>query len=214
MELPHLGKHCSRSDCNKLDFLPIKCDACAMLFCDEHFSYSAHSCPKAYKKNNQVPVCPLCNKPIPVGKDLHPDFVVGAHIDTDCQSDPAKSHRKVFTNKCAYKRCKTKEIIPVVCNECSMNFCLRHRHPTDHACEGKGAHRRWIFEAQANIAQGIQGNVTEDEALARALALSMEVNKPSVDKKKQEELDFALAKQLQATETQTTRPSKDRCNVS
>lgn len=214
MELPNLGNHCSKSDCNKLDFLPIKCDACKLLFCDEHFRYNTHNCHNAYQKDNQVPVCPLCNIPIPVEKGLHPDYVVGAHIDSDCQSDPAKSRRKVFTNKCSFRRCKIKEVIPVICNECSLNFCLKHRHVADHNCEGRGAKRRWIFEAQQSISQTVQGSLSEDEALARALALSMQDS----GKKTQEELDLALARQLQATEAQSTTDSRstrgDRCNVS
>lgn len=217
MELPHLGNHCSKSDCNKLDFLPIKCDACKLLFCDEHFRYNTHNCQNAYQKDNQVPVCPLCNIPIPVQKGLHPDYVVGAHIDSDCQSDPAKSRRKVFTNKCSFKKCRTKEVIPVVCNECSLNFCLKHRHVADHNCEGRGARRRWIFEAQQNISQAVQGTLSEDEALAKALALSMQDTAPK-NKKTQEELDLALARQLQASEAQATTVAQstrgDRCNVS
>lgn len=216
MELPNLGRHCSKSECNKLDFLPIKCDACGHLFCEEHYKYIAHNCNDAYKKNNQVLVCPLCNQPVPVGKDQHPDFVVGNHIDNDCQSDPAKSRRKIFTNKCSVKRCKNKEVIPVICENCSLNFCLKHRHPIDHSCEGKAARSRWIYEAQRNISQTIQGNISEDEALAKALALSMQSN-TSYDRNKQEELDLALARQLQGSESQATtasRSSRDRCNVS
>lgn len=218
MELPHIGKHCSKSDCNKLDFLPIRCDACRSLFCDEHYSYESHSCSKAFQKNNQVPVCPLCCKPIPIPKGHHPDAVVGAHIDNDCQSDPAKSRRKVFTNKCTYRKCKNKEVIPVVCNECSLNFCLKHRHPTDHCCEGKGARKRWIFEAQPRVplTQYVQGNISEDEALAKALALSLEENTPR-NTRSQEELDLALARQLQALESESSatslRNSRDRCTV-
>lgn len=209
MELPHLGKHCSKSDCNKLDFLPIKCDACTLLYCDDHFRYTNHNCPKSFEKNNQVPVCPLCNKPIPVQKGQHPDYVVGNHIDSDCQSDPAKFRRKVFTNKCSYKKCKTKEVVPVICDQCKQNYCLKHRHTSDHACQGCAASSRsWIFEAQA------RGGMSEDEALARALALSMQ---DRFSKKTQEELDFALARQLQASEQPTTAARgglSDRCNVS
>lgn len=58
-------------------------------------SYARHSCPSAYKKDVQVPVCPLCNVPIPVRKGEMPDITVSAHIDRDCQSDPAKDRRKV-----------------------------------------------------------------------------------------------------------------------
>jgi hypothetical protein len=61
----------------------------------EHISYKNHSCPSAYKKDVQVPVCPLCNTPIPVKRGEQPDIAVGAHIDSDCMSDPAKNRRKV-----------------------------------------------------------------------------------------------------------------------
>ena len=40
-------------------------------------------------------MCPLCNIPIPLMKGEVPDIKVGQHIDTDCQSDPAKEKRKV-----------------------------------------------------------------------------------------------------------------------
>lgn len=49
-------------------------------FSDEHYHYLNHNCPNAYKKDKQVPVCPLCNKPIPVGYGEHPDVIVGRHI--------------------------------------------------------------------------------------------------------------------------------------
>lgn len=43
----------------------------------------------------QVPVCPLCNIPIPVKRGEMPDIKVGEHIDRDCRSDPAQRKRKV-----------------------------------------------------------------------------------------------------------------------
>ena len=49
-------------------------------------------------QDNQVPVCPLCNKPVPVKKGEVADLVVGRHIDNDCQSDPARERRKVSEN--------------------------------------------------------------------------------------------------------------------
>ncbi|GFR12790.1 hypothetical protein TNCT_602391, partial [Trichonephila clavata] len=38
MEFPHLGNHCYEKSCNRLDFLPMKCDACSNLFCYEHLT--------------------------------------------------------------------------------------------------------------------------------------------------------------------------------
>jgi hypothetical protein len=58
--------------------------------------YAQHDCAEAYKKDNQVPVCPLCSEPIAVKKGDSPDVIVGRHIDNDCQSDTAKEKRKVL----------------------------------------------------------------------------------------------------------------------
>ncbi|XP_066998907.2 AN1-type zinc finger protein 2A isoform X2 [Anabrus simplex] len=142
MEFPHLGQHCTEPTCKQLDYLPLKCDACQSIFCREHISYINHNCPSSYKKDVQVPVCPLCNIPIPGKRGEQPDIAVGAHIDDDCQSDPAKNRRKIFTNKCSVKGCKGKEIVPITCGDCKLNFCLKHRHPADHQCEGPAAAAR------------------------------------------------------------------------
>lgn len=113
----------------------------------------------------QVPVCPLCNTPIPIRRGEMPDIKVGEHIDRDCKSDPAQRKRKVvdthkerktclcarrekksvltrlfltpqiFTNKCSKGGCKQKEMIRVTCDQCHLNFCLKHRHPLDHDCK-------------------------------------------------------------------------------
>jgi predicted nucleic acid binding AN1-type Zn finger protein len=43
---------------------------------------------------------------------------------------------QVFGNQCTMKGCKKKEVVPVICDQCRMNFCLRHRHALDHSCKG------------------------------------------------------------------------------
>lgn len=207
MEFPHLGKHCSEKYCNKLDFLPMKCDACGEIFCSEHFSYQTHSCPSAHRKDFQVPVCPLCSEPVPTPRDVSPDVTVGAHIDQFCRSEK----KKIYTNRCTFKTCKKKELVPFSCGSCKRNYCLKHRHTADHECAGvaaatgAGAASQQSLAAQAAIrrSQGtttknvpsqsqvttssstgsssnsshlaaVQGTMSEDEALARALALSMQ----------------------------------------
>ncbi|CAK9806419.1 AN1-type zinc finger protein 2B [Anthophora plagiata] len=185
MEFPNLGEHCSENSCNRLDFLPLKCDACSAIFCNEHISYTTHNCPSAYKKDIQVPVCPLCNAPVPIKRGDPPDIAVGQHIDNECQSDLNKPNRKIFSNRCSSKGCKIKEIVQVRCSDCGKNFCLKHRHPTDHTCMGQEeATRRKRLEALQNnvkinrrngeILRNYQGSMSEDEALARALQASMQ----------------------------------------
>lgn len=64
----------------------------------------------------QVPVCPLCNTPIPIRRGEMPDIKVGEHIDRDCKSDPAQRKRKVVETQeerkiCLCKMC-TDPIVP------------------------------------------------------------------------------------------------------
>lgn len=98
--------------------------------------YDQHRCPESYKRNNQVPVCPLCSIPIPLRPGQTADNEVGRHIDSDCQSDPAKERRKVYTNRCSKKGCKVKELVPFNCGSCRQNYCIKHRHEKDHSCGG------------------------------------------------------------------------------
>nr|XP_038038207.1 AN1-type zinc finger protein 2B isoform X2 [Anas platyrhynchos] len=138
MEFPELGEHCSWPPCQRLDFLPLKCDACQQIFCTDHVAYAQHACTSAYKKDVQVPVCPLCNTPVPVRRGEMPDVLVGEHIDRHCKADPAQRQRKIFTNKCLKPGCKQKEMMKVICEQCHKNYCLKHRHPLDHDCSGAG----------------------------------------------------------------------------
>lgn len=190
-----MGKHCTQKYCSKLDFLPMKCDACGEIFCSEHFSYQTHSCHSAYKKDVQVPICPLCGDPVPTARDVSPDVTVGAHIDQFCKSEKTK----IYTNRCTFKNCKKKELVPFSCGVCKQNYCLKHRHTLDHECKGASSgapprslaaqaavqrqqqqSSRSVPQAQQSrshanqLAAVVQGNMSEDEALARALALSMQ----------------------------------------
>ncbi|XP_053671860.1 AN1-type zinc finger protein 2A [Anopheles nili] len=249
MEFPNLGKHCTDQYCNKLDFLPMKCDACGDIFCSDHFSYKDHACPSAYKKDVQVPICPLCGDPVPTPRDVSPDVTVGAHIDRFCKSD----RKKIYTNRCSYRNCKKKELIPVNCSVCRLNFCLKHRHTTDHDCQGPAAGQRNLIATAAiqrqvpkSVTTGpfsvrssvrattsntgavssttnehiaiVQGGMSEDEALARAIALSMQ---------EEEEQQTAQQRQTQQSRNPSTTPrgisvgngsgtsgAKDRCNLS
>lgn len=138
MELPDLGEHCSEKTCKRLDFLPMRCDACKEIFCKDHITYATHKCMSSYQKDIQVPVCPLCDIPIPVKRGEMPDIKVGEHIDRDCKSDPAQRKRKIFTNRCSKGGCKQKEMMRVTCDQCHSNYCLKHRHPLDHDCKTDG----------------------------------------------------------------------------
>ncbi|XP_004467800.1 AN1-type zinc finger protein 2B isoform X2 [Dasypus novemcinctus] len=241
MEFPDLGAHCSEPSCQRLDFLPLKCDACSGIFCADHVAYAQHHCGSAYQKDVQVPVCPLCNAPVPVARGEPPDRAVGEHIDRDCRSDPAQQKRKIFTNKCERSGCRQREMMKLTCERCGRNFCIKHRHPLDHDCSGAERPTSRAGLAAISRAQGLaspksavrspsqtsapaspsrattqspsqttppvialQNGLSEDEALQRALELSLaetEAQAPS----SQEEEDLALAQALSASEAEYRR---------
>uniref|UniRef100_A0A8C9J4S4 Zinc finger AN1-type containing 2B n=1 Tax=Piliocolobus tephrosceles TaxID=591936 RepID=A0A8C9J4S4_9PRIM len=189
----------------------------------------------------QVPVCPLCNVPVPVARGEPPDRAVGEHIDRDCRSDPAQQKRKIFTNKCERTGCRQREMMKLTCERCSRNFCIKHRHPLDHDCSGQGhptsrAGLAAISRAQ-NVAStstvpspsrtmpscpspsrattrspswtappviALQNGLSEDEALQRALEMSLAETKPQVPSCQEEE-DLALAQALSASEAEYQR---------
>lgn len=100
----------------------------------DHVKYDAHQCPSSHRKNIQIPICPLCNQAVPYEyRDQSPDRAVSAHIDRDCQS---KKREKVYSNKCSVSTCKQREAMEVKCEKCLKTFCLRHRFPDDHKCQG------------------------------------------------------------------------------
>ncbi|XP_034750994.1 AN1-type zinc finger protein 2A isoform X1 [Etheostoma cragini] len=258
MEFPDLGEHCSEKSCKRLDFLPMKCDACQEIFCKDHITYATHNCTSSYKKDIQVPVCPLCNIPIPIKRGEMPDIKVGEHIDRDCKSDPAQRKRKIFTNKCSKGGCKQKEMMRVTCDQCHLNYCLKHRHPLDHDCKTDGtllskSGNAAIMRAQGassssgssssssgrsrSVSNGVSANrshstgttqriptsisaqnvippsasfqagMTEEQALQRALEMSLAESRPAVQPAltPQEQEDLALAQALAASEEEYRR---------
>ncbi|KFD67595.1 hypothetical protein M514_03466, partial [Trichuris suis] len=195
MEFPDLGCRCSFKACQQLDFLPIRCDACGSKFCKNHYAYEKHNCPSAFVKDVQVPVCPLCNKPVSCPRDFPADVAVSAHIDRGCQPDPTLTSQPVYSNKCSLTGCKRKEMVPIVCPSCSKTFCLQHRHPQDHQCsktQSRPIHTRKSAQNStpkrssssrpsynAYQLNGMTEEAALQEALRRSLTLNAEGNSES-----------------------------------
>ncbi|CAB0011171.1 unnamed protein product, partial [Nesidiocoris tenuis] len=55
MEFPEAGENCSAPECKTLDFLPVSCSHCGLIFCKTHFSPLAHQCKKAPDNVVSVP---------------------------------------------------------------------------------------------------------------------------------------------------------------
>lgn len=110
---------------------------------------------------------------VPSSRSLLPDIAVSAHIDRHCKSDPALKKR----NRCSVSRCKQKEFVKILCEECELNFCLKHRHKEvktyfafiifwkyisgndgaplifqDHKCQGSGSKSKKDTTSRAGVA--------------------------------------------------------------
>lgn len=113
--------------------------SCADFFCSEHFSYKGHGCSSG-RTDYKAPICPACQQVVPNPPDSSPDQAVSRHLDQFCPNEREKA--KIFKNGCAYRNCKRKELVPIKCHLCQLNFCLKHRHNLDHDCEGERVGRQ------------------------------------------------------------------------
>lgn len=138
-DLLGLGQHCSRPDCQQLDFLPFKCDACNLTYCLDHRSYGAHSCAVApATKQLLVIVCPICAASVHLkpGEDPNEGFERHGRAG-GC--DPRNYQRVHQRPRCPAKGCKEKltSINTYSCKSCRQQVCMKHRHTDDHQCIGR-----------------------------------------------------------------------------
>ncbi|CAF0748950.1 unnamed protein product [Didymodactylos carnosus] len=179
MEFPHLGKNCSVQTCNRLDFLPMKCDACEKIFCKDHIRYNEHKCESSHRKDVQVPICPLCGQAVSCSRNEEPDQVVSAHIDRDCKSDPALNRRRIYTNRCSAPNCKQREAIRLNCDKCLKTYCLKHRFPEDHKCNGYENTGKQMNKAGAAAIDRMKSSTTNTNVISsiHPTSASSHVNK-------------------------------------
>eukprot|EP00158_Paraphelidium_tribonemae_P005926 Partr_v1_DN27589_c0_g1_i6_m30287 putative zinc finger len=99
------------------NFLPMTCEGCHDTFCDEHWKFGSHNCPKEQDiiQSRIVPTCPVCGVVVPVkrGEDpnlrVHPIYTDNGGTNTELQmeqhiarncADPGKAATNpVFTNQ-------------------------------------------------------------------------------------------------------------------
>ena len=119
---------CMMKGCTEVDLLPARCSKCHRIYCSSHLPLAAHQCSKA--QNVVVPVCPLCNTPVPLEAGDTPDRAVSRHIDRGCTSSTALER----LNFCSYQGCRTNELSLLVCERCGNSFCVQHLLPEKHRC--------------------------------------------------------------------------------
>ncbi|KAF9267411.1 hypothetical protein L218DRAFT_855568 [Marasmius fiardii PR-910] len=134
-QLLAIGKQCSYSSCNLVDFLPFKCQHCQESFCQEHFKVEAHTCPSydASKHDRIAPSCPLCNTPVAIPPGQDPNVSMENHFVKQCSVIVGKEVKK-STPTCARAKCGKVLYAPIRCDKCGKQFCPSHRFPGDHTC--------------------------------------------------------------------------------
>eukprot|EP00051_Salpingoeca_urceolata_P018011 m.250692 g.250692 ORF g.250692 m.250692 type:complete len:237 (-) comp19101_c0_seq1:1404-2114(-) len=235
MELPHLGRQCAKQGCGQLDFLPYKCNACSATFCQDHYSYTAHECPEAYRKNVVVPECPLCGELVTFSADGDPNIAMERHIQRGCKPKKPNASQQAYRHACAQPGCKKKEGMKLNCASCGRNFCLKHRHESDHACVGRdnGAAGRGngtrpqqaaasAAAARRSTAKPTQqrrppttnpraaNGMSEDQALQAAIAASLQ---DGSTEETDPELARALAESMREQQRQQSRSEGGSCGV-
>ncbi|VDL59757.1 unnamed protein product [Hymenolepis diminuta] len=200
-----------------LDFLPVQCSGCQKVFCKDHYRFESHSCPVGNPKNRQVPVCPLCGVPVPTGPNESADLKVGQHIDEACQSQPSRALKgKIFNKTCSVPGCKRKELVPIRCNRCQLNYCLSHRNEMDHNCQGRSMSRRLNAAGAAAVRRAV--------AMQQSNSKTENNNSTILNKAQQEmedrDLALAIALSLETEENsrrerqQYPKTSESNCNIS
>ncbi|KAH9283345.1 AN1-type zinc finger protein 2B [Echinococcus granulosus] len=222
MEFPNLGEQCAVKSCQMLDFLPVRCSGCRKVFCKNHYFFDCHSCSVGNANERQVPVCPLCGVPVPIGSDESADIKVGHHIDTACKFQPPLALKgKIFNNACSVPRCKKNELVPLRCERCHLNYCISHRNELDHNCKGISAASTTGKRMSASGAAAIRRAVTGQSNNG------FNNNSAAMSKAKQEEEDRQLALVIAASmeaeeeenrrrrrqQYQTSAPSDNGCNI-
>ncbi|RKP21351.1 hypothetical protein ROZALSC1DRAFT_11542 [Rozella allomycis CSF55] len=134
MELD-VGRQCSLKSCKQLDFLPFKCPACSLSFCENHWKPGDHSCVKRreyeLKRDNKTIDCPVCSLPISIPFGQDPNIYVDEHIRKGCKKV------EIYPHKCSVEKCNQKVAVRIKCKNCNKNYCLKHRFPGDHNCAKK-----------------------------------------------------------------------------
>ncbi|KAF9523608.1 hypothetical protein CPB83DRAFT_951338 [Crepidotus variabilis] len=182
-ELLAVGKQCSHSSCNLVDFLPFKCHHCQDSFCQEHFKVDDHKCPKydESQHNRVAPNCPLCNIPIAFRQGQDPNVRMDQHLETECSVTTGRVKSK-STPVCARPTCKKVLFSPIRCDKCRQQFCPAHRFPGDHTCASQTASSTAQSNMYSRFEATSKGLAAKASAAASSAASSAAKKSPTTAK--------------------------------
>ncbi len=129
-----VGKECAYHQCFVVDFLPLKCEHCDELFCQNHFRVAGHHCAKydARKHNRVAPSCtlsspwtqhishvilspgPLCSLPVSVRTGEDTDVCMDRHIEKECSYITGEVKART-SPICSRLPCKKVLFVPITC---------------------------------------------------------------------------------------------------
>ncbi|RVX08851.1 Zinc finger AN1 domain-containing stress-associated protein 12 [Vitis vinifera] len=99
---PDLGRHCQRSDCNQLDFLPFKCDGC-----HQNTEHTSPRVPQTRPNSRKVVVCETCSTSIETtGRDEKEEKAMLERHEKSGECDPSKKKKPI----CPVRRCKEQRL--------------------------------------------------------------------------------------------------------
>ncbi|KAM9690420.1 AN1-type zinc finger protein 1 isoform 3-T3 [Dama dama] len=84
------------------------------------------------------------------------------------KSDTHTSH------PCSFRDCAERELVPIMCPYCEKNFCLRHRHQSDHNCEKLEIPRPHMAASQKLVKDVIDSKTGETASKRRKGAKNSE----------------------------------------
>jgi len=143
MEFDFLGERCSLPNCRRHDYLPFTCEACKLVFCSEHGTPSSHRCSSlnssgspssdsSPSSSHLVPVackaCGLIVSRIPANASAAAKAAVLRIHKTSCTE--SRKNAPV----CGAADCKERLSSPIMCQGCSVAYCVRHRSAARHSC--------------------------------------------------------------------------------
>ncbi|KAF9228546.1 hypothetical protein BS17DRAFT_724124 [Gyrodon lividus] len=132
MDLDPIGKHCALRTCNKLDFLPIRCN-CLMWFCKLHMSPDHHDCSAMRQSSQSSPS----------------STAVRAKCAFLCCSKPSLYSVARATD--LSREGEQSNAVAACCPGCELPFCVDHRHQKSHLCTGSSPTKDEVKNEAARV---------------------------------------------------------------
>ena len=140
--------------CRQQTYLPFECESCGHKYCKHHFHQIDHECVNLAKER---------------------EAAKQANIDKIKANKKSKVNKPTY--KCTHKKCKKREWIKIECKECLKSFCLKHRAPDAHKCDGDKC--RTIREKRDKFIKKVLAKETKQSCAKQMAQSTQHKTKPS-----------------------------------